>query len=104
MSTLQDLANAIDRAAENTAPSAQALQSAIVTGISRITKLSVQEIYEAMSNAGFENMAQALHQVLVQKLEQRFIDRIVASITPAKAIMVTAGVPVTSGLPRSSVI
>lgn len=94
MSTLEDLANAIDKAAEGTALSRDAIQSAIVAGISRLTGLSVQEIYSANGVAYFEDLATGLHHSLVLKLEQKFLDKIIASITPGKSIVVTAGVPV----------
>lgn len=101
MSTLEDLANAIDQAAEGAAPSRAALQSAIITAISSLTRLSVAEIYALKSPDYFEDLAQGLHRLLVQKLEERFLERVIASITPVKTIIVTAGIPVSNGLPRT---
>jgi len=97
MSTLQDLANAIDQAAEGAAPPVSALQSGIVTAIAALTRLSVQEIYTLKSPDYFEDLAQGLHHLLVLKLEERFLEKIIASITPVKTIVVTAGVPVQNG-------
>jgi hypothetical protein len=94
MSTLEDLANAIDSAAQDAAPKTAMIQSGIVTAISGLTNLSVSEIYSFKSPDYFEDLAQGLRQLLVAKLEERFLEKIIASITPVETIVVTAGIPV----------
>lgn len=94
MSTLEDLANAIDKAAEGTALSRDSIQSSVVANIAKITGLSVQDIYAAMGSVFFEGLSDTLHHLLVLKLEKRFLDRVISTITPSQSIRVTAGAPV----------
>ena len=100
MSTLEDLAQAIDSAAESAAPTQSLLQSQIVTAISRITGLSVTEIYSTRGQSDFEDLAAGLRSLLVSKLEQRFLNKIISSIAVATSVSVTAATPVSNSPSR----
>jgi hypothetical protein len=95
MSTLEDLAQAIDSAAQEAAPSVAMLQSLIVNAISGITRLSVQEIYSTRDQSFFEDLATGLRELLVAHLEERFLAKIISQIAAATSVSVTAQMPVT---------